>query len=103
MMAFGYPPEFVAIYQEFLQQVPQLFEFLDEAILGKDAGKVAKLTHMIKGSTLNFGFSGLSSLMEELEADARDRGIVDRAEEMLLAARENFELARSEVTRTRNI
>lgn len=103
MMAFGYAPEFVAIYQEFLQQIPQLFEFLDEAIRGKDAGKVAKLAHMIKGSTLNFGFSGVSSLMEEMEADARDRGALDRAGEMLHAARENFELARAEVSRARNI
>lgn len=103
MMAFGYTPEFVAIYMEFLQQVPESFEFLDEAIRCGDAGKVAKLAHMIKGSALNFGFSGVSSLMEELETDARDRGVLDRAEEMLRVARENFELARTEVSEARNI
>lgn len=103
MMAFGYAPEFVSIYLEFLQQVPQLFEFLDEAVRGKDADKVAKLAHMIKGSTLNFGFSGVSSLMEEMEADARDRGVLDRAEDLLRVARQNFELGRAEVSEARNI
>lgn len=103
MMAFGYAPEFVAIYLEFLQQIPQLFEFLDEALAGKDADKVAKLAHMIKGSTLNFGFLGVGSLMEELETDARNRVTLDRAAELIRKARENFALARTEVSERRNI
>lgn len=103
MMAFGYAPEFVAIYLEFLQQIPQLFEFLDEALAGKDADKVAKLAHMIKGSTLNFGFLGVGSLMEELETDAKNRGTLDRAAELIRKARENFALARTEVSEARNI
>lgn len=103
MMAFGYAPEFVAIYLEFLQQVPQLFDFLDEAIRGGEVEKVAKLAHMIKGSTLNFGFTGVSGLMEEVEAGARDREELDRAGERLRIARENFEQAREEVSRARNI
>jgi len=103
MMAFGYAPEFVAIYAEFLQQVPQLLEFLEDALDAKDADKVAKLAHMIKGSTLNFGFSGVSSLMEELESNARDRENLDRAAELIRMARENFALARAEVSGARNI
>ncbi|TSA30997.1 MAG: Hpt domain-containing protein [Verrucomicrobiaceae bacterium] len=103
MMAFGYAPEFVAIYLEFLQHAPGQFASLDEAIRDGDADKVAKLAHMIRGSTLNFGFQGVSSLMEELETDAKDRRTLDRAAELIRKARENFELARAEVSEARNI
>lgn len=103
MMAFGYTPEFVEIYHEFLEQTPSSFDLLDEAFRQGNAEKVAKIAHMIKGSVLNFGFSGVSRQMEELEIEAKDRGSLEAAADRIRIARADFERARTEVSEARNI
>jgi len=103
MVAFGYTPDFVEIYVEFLKQTPELLAQLREAEGAGDITQVAELAHKIKGSALNFGFVGVSSPMEELEVAAKGAKTLEGARESVQQAGENFEAARAEVAAARNI
>jgi len=103
MMAFGYTPDFVEIYVQFLEQIPDLLGQIREAEGLGNVTRVAELAHKIKGSALNFGFVGVSTPMEELEGQAKGAGRLDGALELIRRAEENFEAARAEVAAARNI
>ena len=101
-MAFGYTPDFVEIYHEFLAQTPPLFDLLDEACRDGQAQKAAEIAHKMKGSALNFGFKGLSDPLVELESEAKS-GSLSRAADRVLLARKNFEDARLLVEAQRGV
>lgn len=103
MMAFGYTPDFVEIYVEFLKQTPELLGQLREAEGCGNVTRVAELAHKIKGSALNFGFVGVSSPMEALEKQAKSAGNLEGAQEWIRRAEENFAAACAEVKAQRNI
>ena len=103
LVAFGYTPDFLEIYQEFLGQTPSLLDALEEARQKGDAAEVSRYAHKLKGSALNFGFAGVSAPMTALEREAKDLGDLDRAEERIRLARKNFEAGRAEVFAARGI
>jgi len=103
MVAFGYTPDFVEIYNEFLAQTPVLLDAIEVARLRDDVSAVADLSHKLKGSALNFGFSGVSAPMALLERSTKDTKTLDGAEEKIALAIRNFASARSEVSAARHI
>lgn len=103
MVAFGYTPDFLEIYAEFTSQTPLLLEQVAEAERLGEVQKVADLAHKIKGSALNFGFSGVSTPMAEVEAQAKASGTLDGVAGQIARALSNFEQAKAEVARLRNL
>ncbi|MEI6071224.1 MAG: Hpt domain-containing protein [Verrucomicrobiae bacterium] len=103
MVTFGYAPEFVEIYREFLEQTPHMLDAMEEARQRGDVAAVSKCAHKLKGSALNFGFAGVSAPMTALERETKDQGVLDRAEERIRLARANFEAGRAEVFAARAI
>ncbi len=103
MMALGYTPDFLEIYQMFLGQTPEILDALDAACRRGDIGEVADLAHKLKGSALNFGFRGVGGPMATLEHDTRKKERLDGAEEKILLAREKFEACCREVAAGRGI
>ena len=103
MMADGYTPDFVEIYREFLDQTPELLRVLEGHVTGGDVAGARNAAHKIKGSSVNFGFVGVSDPMSRLEQQAKDKGNLEGAMERLLEARGNFERARGEVREKRGI
>ena len=103
MIADGYTPDFVEIYLEFLDQTPELFLVLEGHVAGGDVAGARDAAHKIKGSSVNFGFVGVSDPMSRLEQQAKDKGNLEGAMERLLEARGNFESSRGEVREKRGI
>jgi len=103
MVAFGYTADFLEIYAEFLEQTPGMLANAAEAASQQDVQRVANLAHKIKGSALNFGFSGVSSPMAEVEAQAKGGGNLDGALDRIAQAGVNFELAKAEVAKAKNL
>jgi HPt (histidine-containing phosphotransfer) domain-containing protein len=103
MVAFGYTPDFVEIYSEFLDQTPALLDAIGKARLRGDVSAVAELSHKLKGSALNFGFCGVSAPMAQLERSTKDTKTLDGAEEKIAMATRNFAAARDEVAAARHI
>lgn len=67
-------PDFMDIYQDFLQATPELFESLKVAISRSDAKATAAFAHQLKGSAANFGFVGVSERVSEIEDAAHGGG-----------------------------
>ena len=103
MMADGYTPDFVEIYQEFLDQTPDLLKALENHLANKDIDAARDAAHKVKGSSANFGFIGVSAPMSRLEQQAKEMGILDGGAAWALEARENFERSKAEIHAKRGI
>lgn len=103
MMADGYTPDFVEIYEEFLAQTPELFDALERHLLEGNVPAAREAAHKVKGSAANFGFLGVSRPVADVEHGAKDHATLEGAAERLLEARKNFESARAEVRASRGI
>lgn len=103
MVAFGYTQDFLEIYADFTSQTPLLLAQVAEAERLGEVQKVADLAHKIKGSALNFGFAGVSTPMAEVEAQANASGTLDGAADKIARALSNFELAKAEVAKAKNL
>lgn len=103
MVAFGYTQDFVEIYHEFLKQTPELLDALEQARQNGNVVGVIGYAHKLKGSALNFGFTGVSGPMTVLEGDTKERRNLAGAEERIRVARENFEAGRKDVFSARGI
>ena len=96
MIADGFTPDFVEIYEEFLQETPGLFLQLRHLLTANDPLAASKIAHQIKGSCANFGFIGVSQPMAKLEIDGK-AGTLQSAPEWLREAENAFQQAALEV------
>jgi HPt (histidine-containing phosphotransfer) domain-containing protein len=103
MVAFGYTQDFLEIYAEFLDQTPHLLAEVAEAERRGEVQRVADLAHKIKGSALNFGFSGVSSPMAEVEAHTKAAANLEGAADRIAQAMTNFERAKAEVAKAKSL
>lgn len=102
MIADGFTPDFVEIYQEYIAEIPSLFSELRNKINSGDALQTSKVAHQLKGSSANFGYIGVSRPMAELEQEAKG-GSLARAAELLGSAEQGFSLAVAEVKVQRGV
>jgi HPt (histidine-containing phosphotransfer) domain-containing protein len=102
MIADGFTPDFVEIYHEYLAEIPGLFASLREKILQNDPGLATKVAHQIKGSSANFGFTGVSQPVANIEMEARSGSLVN-AQALLLQAEQAFGAATAEVKSRRGV
>ncbi len=102
MIADGFTPDFVEIYHEYLAEMPGLLASLREKISQNDAVQAAKVAHQIKGSSANFGFTGVSQPVANLEMEAKG-GSLANAPAWLGQAEAGFEKARAEVKALRGV
>jgi HPt (histidine-containing phosphotransfer) domain-containing protein len=103
MMADGYSPEFILIYYEFIDQLPELLDALDAFIAANNLSGVREVAHKIKGSAANFGFVGVSAPMAAIEIVAKERHALEGAGEKSSAARSNFKKSQAEVLAKRGV
>ena len=96
MIADGFTPDFVEIYHEYLAEIPGLFASLREKLTQNDSGLAAKVAHQIKGSSANFGFTGVSQPVANIEMEARN-GSLANAQNWLFQAENAFAAATAEV------
>ena len=64
-------PDFMDIYQDFMDASPGLFESLKAAIQSQDSKAATSFAHQLKGSAANFGFVGVSEGAAVVETAAR--------------------------------
>lgn len=102
MIADGFTPDFLEIYQEYLAEIPVLLADLRQKIAGGDATQVARSAHQIKGSSANFGFVGVSAPMATLEQEAK-AGSIANATAYLEQAEEGFKNGLAEVKEKRGV
>jgi HPt (histidine-containing phosphotransfer) domain-containing protein len=102
MIADGFTPDFVEIYREYLAEIPVLFASLREKISQGDAVQAARVAHQIKGSSANFGFTGISQPVATIEMDAKG-GSLDSAPGLLFQAEGAFQAAIAEVRALRGV
>lgn len=96
MIADGFTPDFVEIYQEYLAEIPDLLANLRQAVLAEDAPISARLAHQIKGSSANFGFIAVSLPAATLEQEAKG-GSLARGLDLVGEAENGFQAAMAEV------
>lgn len=102
MIADGFTPDFVEIYQEYIAEIPQLLSNLGQKIGTNDAMSASKLAHQVKGSSANFGFIGVSNPIAQLEQEAKG-GSLSSAQLLLAQAQSGFQQAVAEVKAKRGI
>ncbi len=102
MIADGFTPDFMEIYEEYLAEIPNLLADLRQKIEAGDALQVSKVAHQLKGSSANFGYIGVSGPMSELEQEAKS-GSLSRAAEHYSAAVQGFSQAAAEVNTRRGV
>lgn len=102
MIADGFTPDFVEIYDEFVTEIPGLLALARENAAAGDALQTSRTAHQLKGSAANFGFIGISGPMASLEMEAK-AGSLDRAGEYLAAAGAGFTAAVDEVKLRRGV
>ena len=102
MIADGFTPDFVEIYQEYIAEIPALLTDLREKITAGDALQTSKIAHQLKGSSANFGYIGVSRPMADLEQEAK-AGSMARAASLLAAAESGFSEAVAEVRAKRGV
>ena len=96
MIADGFTPDFVEIYREYLAEIPILFNDLRTKIQAGDAAMASRIAHQIKGSSANFGFTGVSQPVASLEMEAKE-GSLAQAGLYLSQSEEGFRQAVEEV------
>lgn len=102
MIADGYTEDFVEIYHDFEQDLPRILGEVQAGIDANETEVTSRAAHQAKGSAANFGFIGFTTLMAELESNARD-GSLAGAGEVLDRARVNFSQAIALVKAERGI
>ena len=102
MIADGFTPDFVEIYQEYIAEIPQLLSDLGQKIVATDTVNAAKLAHQVKGSSANFGFVGVSHPIAQIEQDAK-AGSLASAQLLLAQAQSGFRQAVAEVKAKRGV
>lgn len=102
MIADGFTPDFMEIYEEYIAEIPNLLADLGQKIAAGDALQVSKIAHQLKGSAANFGYIGVSQPMAELEQEAK-AGSLSRAAELYAAAQQGFSQAAAEVNTRRGV
>jgi len=96
MIADGYTPGFMAIFGEFLTEVPRLLTIAEKCLAEGEIEKLGKIAHQLKGSAGNFGFTGVALAMLLLEHCCRDGMLQDaplhlaEAQARFLQGREEF-------------
>jgi len=96
-IADGWPEDFLAIFREFVRDLPSDFEAAGTAIAKADAAALKRHAHQAKGSAANFGFEGVRACALAME-DASKAGDFAAAAESLAAARQAFVAGLAEVT-----
>ncbi len=96
MIADGFAPDFVEIYREYLAEIPVLLDGLRQKIQENDAVQAARIAHQIKGSSANFGFTGISEPIATIEQEA-ESGSLGNAFVLLSEAEDGFTRAVAEV------
>jgi HPt (histidine-containing phosphotransfer) domain-containing protein len=96
MIADGFTPDFVEIYQEYLAEIPLLLKELEQRISTNDPVSTARMAHQIKGSSANFGFIGVSHPIAKMESEAK-AGSLASALGWLAEAQNGFDGAMAEV------
>jgi HPt (histidine-containing phosphotransfer) domain-containing protein len=102
MIADGFTPDFVEIYHEYVAEIPMLFNDMRQKVHGNDAAAAARVAHQIKGSSANFGFTGVSQPIAELEQQSK-AGSLDNAPILLAEAETGFAQAVAEVKALRSV
>lgn len=102
MIADGFTPDFLEIYQEFLAEIPVLLGDLRQKIAAGDASQIARSAHQIKGSSANFGFIGVSVPMATLEQEAKG-GSIANASLHLAEAEAGYKNGLAEVKEKRGV
>lgn len=95
MIAYGYTPEFFAIFDMFLAQVPSLLLSAEEAAHYGDMARLGYLAHQIKGTAANFGFDAVRHPMATLER-ACSQGNAAESAALIAEARVGFHTALAE-------
>ncbi|MFZ4774345.1 MAG: Hpt domain-containing protein [Terrimicrobiaceae bacterium] len=103
MMADGYTPDFVEIYEEFLALTPAMLDALETHLAAGNVDAAREAAHKVKGSSANFGFLGVSQPMAEIEHEAKVNLSLEGSSGRMLEARKNFESARAEIRTKRGI
>ena len=85
----------------FLSDSPKQLSTLREAVEHGDAETAHRCAHTLKSTSATFGAAGLSSLCQQLEADAK-AGRLDGAPSLVAAAEEEFTRVRDELQTTRD-
>lgn len=80
MIADGYTEDFVEIYHDFEQDLPRILGEVKAGIDANAAEVASRAAHQAKGSAANFGFVGFTTLMAELESNARDGSLAGAGE-----------------------
>lgn len=96
MIADGFTPDFVDIYREYLAEIPVLFNDLRAKIQAGEAALAARVAHQIKGSSANFGFTGVSQPVANIEQEAKAGSLMNAAR-YLAESEEGFRRAVAEV------
>lgn len=73
-MIFGedeedFDDDMAELFQEFLEDAQSNFSAIEDASFGSDKEAIAKLSHKVKGSASNFGFSKVASILAHIEND----------------------------------
>jgi signal transduction histidine kinase/CheY-like chemotaxis protein len=72
-----------------LEEAPNLWSMLRQALVGRNAGQLRLAAHTLKGSVSHLGVERLTSVLQLLEA-AANAGEIDDAQRLLLQAEEDF-------------
>jgi PAS domain S-box-containing protein len=100
-MAAGDPSFLSELIDVFLSDSPRQLSALREAVEQGDAETAHRCAHTLKSTSATFGAAGLSSLCQQLEADAK-AGLLDGAPSLVAAAEDEFARVRDELGAKRN-
>jgi HPt (histidine-containing phosphotransfer) domain-containing protein len=81
------------VIELFIERTPPIVSEARQAMVRKDAPKLARLAHSIKGSCSNFGARRMQAVCERLETIA-SQGSLDSVESMLDEIEREFGLVR---------
>ena len=67
------------LLQTFFEAIPEYLDTLQKAIEDKDAYRIERGAHLIKGTSGSMGISSIQAIASELEEKGRDKNITDAA------------------------
>jgi HPt (histidine-containing phosphotransfer) domain-containing protein len=70
-----------AVLQAFLEDVPEIFRCLDQAMQTKDCSQIALYSHRMKSSSRNIGAMDLSAVSLKMELQAKENNLKSMAED----------------------
>jgi HPt (histidine-containing phosphotransfer) domain-containing protein len=86
-----------AVLQAFLEDAPEIFQKLDQAMQAKDCAQIAFYTHRMKSSSHNVGAMDLSAMSLKMELKAKEHSL-DSMEQDYLELKQFYELLKSFVS-----